>query len=59
MHKALKPEGWVGLMFAAQTGVDDPLDHAYAQAVHEDPWQGIEEANHYAGPSIWPASDAG
>ncbi|MCB1112677.1 MAG: methyltransferase domain-containing protein [Chlamydiales bacterium] len=39
MYKALKPEGWMGLMFAAQTESDDPLDHAYAQAIHEDPWQ--------------------
>lgn len=38
MYDALKPAGWLGCMFAAETGFDDPLDHALAQAMQEKPW---------------------
>lgn len=38
MHDVLKPGGWIGLMFAAETGFDDQLDHAFAQAMQEPPW---------------------
>ncbi len=41
MHDVLKPCGWIGLMFAAETGFDDPIDHAFAQALQEEPWQGF------------------
>ena len=39
MHNVLKPGGWIGLMFAAETGFDDPIDHAFAQTMQEEPWQ--------------------
>jgi trans-aconitate methyltransferase len=38
MHDVLKPGGWIGLMFAADTGFDDQLDHAFEQALQEQPW---------------------
>ncbi len=38
MYQSLKPSGWIGLMFAAETGFDDPIDHAFAQAIQEAPW---------------------
>ena len=38
MHRVLKLGGWMGLLFAAETGYDDPIDHAYDQAIHEFPW---------------------
>lgn len=39
MYDALKPGGWMSLMFAAETGFDDPIDHAYAQAINEDTYK--------------------
>lgn len=38
MYDVLKPMGWLGCMFAAETGFDDPLDGAFAQAMEEKPW---------------------
>lgn len=38
MHDVLKPGGWIGLVFPADTGFDDQLDHAFEQALHEKPW---------------------
>lgn len=35
----LKLGGWAGLMFVAETGYEDPIDAAYAQATAENPWQ--------------------
>lgn len=38
MYRVLKPGGWMGVMFAAETGVDDPIDRAYAEVIQEAPW---------------------
>lgn len=39
MYDVLKPAGWLGCMFAAETGFDDPIDYAFAQAMQEEPWR--------------------
>ncbi len=39
MFRVLKPGGWIGLMFAAETGWDDPIDRAYAESIAEEPWK--------------------
>lgn len=39
IHRVLKPGGWIGLMFAAETGIEDQIDNAYAQAMQEAPWK--------------------
>lgn len=38
MYRVLQSGGWIGLMFAAETGIDDPMDKANAQAIQEEPW---------------------
>lgn len=39
MYEVLKPSGWAGLMFAAETGFKDYLDDAFDKAMNEDPWR--------------------
>ena len=39
MHRVLKRGGRMALMFAADTGYDDPIDRAYAQAIQEKPME--------------------
>lgn len=39
MQRVLKINGWIGMVFAAETGFDDPIDRAYAQAILEEPWK--------------------
>jgi len=39
MNRVLKPGGWVGAVFCADTGIDDPSDEAEAQAFQEEPWR--------------------
>ncbi len=39
MQRVLKPGGWLGVMLAAETGFDDPIDRVYAQAINEEPWK--------------------
>src|SRR5579872_4999185 len=38
LFRVLKPGGWAGLIFAAETGWEDPIDKAYDQALSEKPW---------------------
>jgi ubiquinone/menaquinone biosynthesis C-methylase UbiE len=45
MYRVLKPGGWIGVMFAAETGVDDPIDQAYAQTIQEEPWSDYFKAS--------------
>ncbi len=45
IFRVLKPGGWVGLIFAAETGWDDPIDKAYDRALSEEPWKGFFKKN--------------
>ncbi|MCH9612732.1 MAG: Trans-aconitate 2-methyltransferase [Chlamydiia bacterium] len=39
MYDSLKPGGWIGLMFPADTDMDDPLDQAFAKAFSQEPYR--------------------